>query len=84
MLRRLARLQPGTMLRNYAAATLLNLALVSTVLTPSDRPQASQMRIVTTARGFRETEVLDLGDGGVGVLSVPIERRETGSMLGLN
>ena len=84
MLRLIARLQPGVTLRNYAAATLLNLALVSTILTPPDREQAAQMRIVTRARRFRDTELIDLGDGEVGVLSVPLESRESQTMVGMN
>ena len=84
MLQRITRLRPGATLRNYAAATFLNLALVSTILTPSDRQQAAQMRIVTNARRFRETESIDLGNGEVGILSVPIEVREIPSVMGMN
>ena len=84
MLRLIARLHPGATLRSYAAATLLNLALVSTILTPPDREQAAQMRVVKNARRFRDTELIDLGDGEVGVLSVPIEVRETPTMVGMN
>jgi hypothetical protein len=71
-------------LRNYAAATLLNLALVSTVLTPPDRPNAAQTRIVTDARRFRDTELVDCGDDGIGVLSVPYEQRAARSVIGAN
>ena len=71
-------------LRNYAAATLLNLALVSTVLTPPDRPRAAQTRIVTDTRCFRDTELIDCGDDGIGVLSVPYEQQHTRTVIGAN
>lgn len=71
-------------LRNYAAATLLNLALVSTVLTPPDRPRAAQTRIVTDARRFRDTELIDCGAGEIGVLSVPYEQHTERTVIGAN
>lgn len=71
-------------LRSYAAATLLNLALVSTVLTLPDRPRAAQTRIVTDARRFRDTELIDCGDGAIGVLSVPYEQHATRMVIGAN
>ena len=76
------RLAPA--LRNYAAATLLNLALVSTVLTPPDRPRAAQTRIVTDARRFRDTELIDCGTAGIGVLSVPYEQHAERTVIGAN
>ena len=71
-------------LRNYAAATLLNLALVSTVLTPPERPCAAQTRIVTDARRFRDTELIDCGAGEIGVLSVPYEQHTGHITIGAN
>lgn len=71
-------------LRNYAAATLLNLALVSTVLTPPERPRAAQTRIVTDARRFRDTELIACGDGEIGVLSVPYEQHSARIVFGAN
>lgn len=70
--------------RNYAAAAMLNLALVSTVLTPPERPVSAQTRIITDARRFRDTEVIALEDGAVGVLSTPYEPGEAGSIIGAN
>lgn len=70
--------------RNYAAAAMLNLALVSTVLTPLERPIGAQTRMVTDARRFRDTEVIALGDGTVGVLSTPYEPDEAGTIIGAN
>lgn len=75
---------PGTALRNYAAATLLNLALVSTVLTPPVRAQGAQTRVVRDARRFRETELVPLGDGEVGVLSMPYGGSVVGTAIGAN
>jgi hypothetical protein len=71
-------------LRSYAAATLLNLALVSTVLTPPDRPRAAQARIVTNTRRFRDTELIDCGAGEMGVLSVPYEQHAERTTIGAN
>ncbi len=71
-------------LRNYAAAAFINLALVSTILTPPDRPQAAQTRIVTDPRRFRDTELIDCGDGARGVLSVPYEARTQRPTIGAN
>src|SRR5262249_19897689 len=51
-------------------ATLLNLALVSTILTPSERQNAALTQMIARGRGFRETELIDLGDGESGILSV--------------
>jgi len=65
------RSRPVTALRNYAAAALLNLALVSTTLVPPDRSRAAQTRIVTVASPFHPTEVADLGAGERGILSMP-------------
>jgi hypothetical protein len=71
MPRLLARLHPGATLRSYLTATFLNLALVSTILTPSDRQNVALTRVVANERRFRATELVDLGDGESGVLSVP-------------
>lgn len=57
--------------RNYAAAVLINLVLINTVLTPPARSGGAQTRIVTAARRFRETELVTLPGGEVGVLSIP-------------
>lgn len=83
MLHMVKRLRPASALRSYAAATFLNLALVSTVLTPPERPRAAQTRIVTDARRFRETELIDCG-GESGVLSVPYERHAERLAMGAN
>ncbi len=77
-----SRIAPA--LRNYAAATLLNLALVSTVLTPPDRPRAAQTRIVTDLRRFRDTELIDCGAEELGVLSVPYDQHAEHIMIGAN
>ncbi len=71
----LACRQVGATLRNYAAATLLNLALVSTVLTPPARPPAAHTRVVRDSRRFRDTELVPLGAGDVGILSLPYAMR---------
>lgn len=70
----------GAILRNYAAATLLNLALVSTVLTPPARPLAAHTRVVRDSRRFRDTELVPLGDGAAGVLSLPYAMQHEGGM----
>jgi hypothetical protein len=71
-------------LRNYAAATFINLALVSTILTPPERPAAAQTRIVTDARPFRDTELIDCGEAGQGVLSVPYGPQADRPLIGAN
>jgi hypothetical protein len=78
------RSRPGTALRNYAAAALLNLALVSTTLVPPDRPRAAQTRIATIAQPFHPTEVADLGAGERGILSVPYTSGSLGAAIGEN
>jgi hypothetical protein len=75
--------QPRLTLRNYAAAALLNLALVSTILTPPDRPPSAQMRVVANARR-RDAELVALGAGETGVLSVPYEGGAGRSTIGAN
>ena len=77
-----ARLLPA--LRSYVAAVLLNLALVNTVLTTEDRPPAAQLRMVAVAPGFRETELVPLGDGTRGVASVPYRSGEVAGAIGQN
>jgi len=76
--------RPGTALRNYAAAALLNLALVSTTLVPPARPRAAQTRVVTMAEPFHPTEVADLGAGERGILSVPYTSGDHGAAIGEN
>lgn len=49
-----------------------------------ERPVSAQTRIVTDARRFRDTEVIALEDGAVGVLSTPYEPDEAGSIIGAN
>ena len=78
------RARPATALRNYAAAALLNLALVSTTLAPPARPRAAQTRIVTTAQPFHPTEIADLGAGARGILSMPYTSDEHGAAFGEN
>jgi hypothetical protein len=82
MIEFVSRLRRGG--RNYAAAAMLNLALVSTVLTAPERPVSAQTRIVTDARRFRDTEVIALEDGAVGVLSAPYEPDKTDTLIGAN
>ncbi len=78
------RSRPVTALRNYAAAALLNLALVSTTLVPPDRSRAAQTRIVTVASPFHPTEVADLGAGERGILSMPYVSGGHGATIGEN
>lgn len=78
------RSRPGAALRSYAAAALLNLALVSTTLAPSARPRAAQTRIVTMAQPFHPTEVADLGAGRRGILSMPYRGGTHGTAIGEN
>jgi hypothetical protein len=78
------RSRPATALRNYAAAALLNLALVSTTLVPPERQRAVQMRIVMIAQPFHPTEVADLGAGEWGVLSAPYTSGNHGAAIGEN
>lgn len=84
MSQRLSGSRFGEALRNYAAATLINLALVSTVLTPPERPAAAQTRIVTDTRPFRDTELIDCGTAGHGVLSVPYGPQAGRPLIGAN
>ena len=70
--------------RTYAAAALLNLALVNTTLTAPERPPAAQTRIVTNARRFRDTEMIALAGGEAGVLSLPLEAGGSGTTFGSN
>ena len=78
------RARPGAALRTYAAAALLNLALVSTTLVPPERQRAAQTRIVTIAQPFDPTEVADLGAGERGILSMPYTSGEHGAIFGDN
>jgi hypothetical protein len=78
------RSRPGTALRNYAAAALLNLALVSTTLVPLERQRVAQTRIVTVAQPFHPTEIADLGAGERGILSIPYTSGGLGSTIGEN
>jgi hypothetical protein len=84
MTRRLRQSPVAEALRNYAAAAFINLALVSTILTPPDRPQAAQTRVVTDGRRFRDTELIDCGDGQRGVLSIPYETQAQHPTIGVN
>ena len=83
-MRAFCRARPATALRNYAAAALLNLALVSTTLVPPERPRAAQTRIVTTMSPFHPTEIADLGAGEQGVLSLPYASGTHGANFGDN
>ena len=74
---------PAATFRGYVAAVLINLALVNTVLTPPDRPRASQARIVTMSRRFSDTELL-VCDDGFGVLSIPYERGTERPLIAAN
>lgn len=70
--------------RTYAAAVLLNLALVNTVLTPPRRPVSAQTRIVTSAQRFRATETIALGDGGAAILSTHYDPELSQPAIGVN
>lgn len=70
--------------RTYAAAVLLNLALVNTTLTAPERPPAAQTRIVMNARRFRDTELVTLAGGEAGVLSLPLEVGGSETTFGAN
>ena len=72
--------------RNYAAAALLNLALVNTVLTPPQRAASAQTRVAahTNGRRFAETECVALPGGGLGVLSTPLALDGRDSTIGDN
>ena len=59
-------------LRNYAAAAWLNVALVSTMLTPSERARPPHVR-VTTTHDARERETVRLADGTTGIISTRYE-----------
>lgn len=78
------RSRPGTALRSYAAAALLNLALVSTTLVPPERSRAAQTRIATSAQPFHHTEMVDLGKGNLGILSLPYARGTQRGVIGEN
>ena len=68
----MARVRRGG--RDYAAAVLLNLALVNTVLTPRSRPPVAHVRVLPAGGPFRETELLRDRDGmPVGVLARPLD-----------
>lgn len=77
-------LRPLASLRTYVTAALLNLALVSTIPHTDDRPPAAHVRIVTNGRRFRDTELVRLGDGSVGVASVPYRVWEAEGQIGKN
>lgn len=81
---RYLRSRPGAALRSYAAAALLNLALVSTTLAPPARPRAAQTRVVTNQRRFHPTELVDLGGRERGVLSMPYSSTTHGQPIGEN
>lgn len=57
--------------RNYAAAAMLNLALIHTVLTPPTRTAVAHTRQVARTPRFRDAELVVLADGSVGVLCAP-------------
>jgi hypothetical protein len=54
--------------RNYTAAVWLNVALVSAVLTTSERARPPQVR-VTAAQDAREHETVHLANGTAGIIS---------------
>lgn len=67
----LARLARGA--RAYAAAALLNLALLNTTLAEPPRRPVVQVRVVATTGPFLPTEVLGRPGGlAEGVLSLPL------------
>ncbi len=72
--------------RNYAAAALLNLALVNTVLTPPQRAGGAQTRVVAhhNDRRFADAECVTLPDGATGVLSLPFELVGSATTIGEN
>ncbi len=59
--------------RNYLAAALINLALVSTTLTPPLRSRVVQVRVITAEQRFRDSELIDCGGDAPGVLSLPYD-----------
>jgi len=77
-------IRPLGPLRSYLVAVLLNLALVNTILSAEDRPPPAQVRMITDGRRFRDTELVRLGDGTVGVASVPYCVREAEGQIGRN
>ena len=81
-------MQPGTprlalytraasALRNYATAAWLNVALVSAVLTTTERARPPQVR-VTAAQDARERETVRLADGTAGIISTRYSEIQTG------
>lgn len=79
----LARLARGA--RAYAAAVLLNLALLNTTLVAPPRRPVVQVRVVAATGPFRPTELLT-GDGGepAGVLSLPLPDGQAPTTASLN
>ncbi len=78
-----ARLRRGG--RDYAAAVLLNLALVNAVLTSPPRQPIAQVRVQPSRGPFRETELLRDGDGEpVGVLARPLDLAHPAATESLN
>jgi hypothetical protein len=60
--------------RGYAAAALLNLALLNTVLTPPVRRPVVQARVVAASGPFSPTELLVRPGGEIaGVLARPLD-----------
>jgi hypothetical protein len=79
----LARLACGA--RAYAAATLLNLALLNTTLAEPPRRPVVHMRVVATTDPFLPTEVLARPGGAPeGVLSLPLAQEQTPAPPSLN
>ena len=70
--------------RNYTAAVLLNLALITTGPAPAKRAAGAPTRIVAAARRFRETELVTLPTGEVGVLSLPYTADTSRAPIGAN
>jgi hypothetical protein len=71
--------------RDYAAAVLLNLALVNAVLTSPPRQPIAQVRVLPSRGPFRETELLRDDDGEpVGVLAKPLDPARSGATASLN
>ncbi len=78
-----ARLRRGG--RDYAAAVLLNLALINAVLTSPPRQPIAQVRVLPSRGPFRETELLRDGDGeAVGVLARPLDLARPAATASLN
>ena len=71
--------------RDYAAAALLNLALLNTVLTPPVRRPVVQVRVVAAAGPFSPTELLVRPGGEIaGVLARPLDPDQARATPSLN